>query len=119
MTGGITLCVDVGSLRILHGSLGVALVPATICAFAVAFVVNFALSRQWTFASGKDGRAHHQMARFLFLVLINLLTTLAIVTGLVALGLNYLVAKLIATALNAVGNFFAYRRWVFAAPPDA
>ena len=113
-TGGVTLVVDVGSLRLLHGSLGVPLIPATIGAFALAFVVNFSLSRQWTFAAGRDGRAHHQAARFIVLVLINLLTTLMIVTGLVHVGLNYLLAKLIATAFNSVGNFFAYRRWVFA-----
>jgi putative flippase GtrA len=116
VTGGLTLCVDLIALRIAHGTLGVPLAYATAAAFGLAFVVNFTLSRQWAFVSGRDGRAHHQAIRFLILVLINLVTTLAIVTGLAALGLNYLLAKLIATALNAVGNFVAYRRWVFASP---
>lgn len=113
VTGGLTLSVDVLSLELLHGVLGVGLVPATIGAFAVAFCVNFSLSRQWAFVASKSGLARRQLARYLALVAVNLVTTVIIVKGLVSVDVNYLLAKLIAAALNATGNFFAYRRWVF------
>jgi putative flippase GtrA len=47
-------------------------------------------------------------------VAFNFLSTLGIVVGLTAAGLYYLLAKLIAVALNAGINFLAARHWVFA-----
>jgi putative flippase GtrA len=44
---------------------------------------------------------------------INYLITLAIVNGLAALGMSYLLAKVIATAVIAGINYIAYRNWVF------
>jgi len=51
--------------------------------------------------------------RFYALVVLNLLSTLLITGGLTALGLMYLLAKLVAAVANAVANFFLYRGWVF------
>lgn len=114
VTGGATFLVDVGVLKLLHGVVGVALAPATVLAFAAAFAVNFTGSRQWVFATAaKQGAAHRQLVRYLFLVGVNLASTVAIVVGLSGLGLNYLIAKVCAAAVNALGNFFAYRHWVF------
>jgi putative flippase GtrA len=112
-TGGLTFAVDITMLKVLHGVLDVNLVLATAIAFACAFAVNFTLSRQWAFVSGQGDAAHRQMVRFIALVGVNLVTTVAIVAGLSAIGLNYLIAKVVATALNATGNYLAYRYWVF------
>lgn len=118
LTGGATFLVDLGCLRLLHGTAGLALAPATLLAFCIAFVVNFTASRNWAFAgTGRDGHVGHQALRYLVLVAANLASTLAIVVGLNALDVNYLWAKVVAAAVNATFNFFAYRHWVFAAPP--
>lgn len=118
VTGGVTLLVDVGCLNLFHGVLRVPLAPATLMAFGIAFVVNFTGSRQWTFArTARGGQAHQQIVRYLILVGINLCSTLLIVLGLSAAGLYYLWAKIAAAAINSVGNYFAYRHWIFAAPP--
>jgi putative flippase GtrA len=118
VAGGVTFLVDIGSLRAFHGALGIALAPATVFAFVIAFLVNFTASRQWAFAAtAKSGSARHQLARYLALVVLNLVSTLVIVVGLSAAGMNYLWAKVVAACVNAVGNFFIYRHWVFAAPP--
>lgn len=118
VVGSAVFLVDLGSLRLLHGTVGMPLAAATVAAFCIAFVVNFAASRQWTFAgTARAGRAHHQLARYLVLVGLNLGSTVGIVVGLSHVGLSYLLAKVVAAAVNACGNFFAYRHWVFAAPP--
>lgn len=113
VTGGLTFCVDIGALKLLHGEAQVPLVLATVLAYACAFVVNFTLSRQWAFAGARSSAAHAQMVRFSVLVLVNLAVTVLIVSGLSAAGMNYLAAKVVSTAVIATGNFFAYRRWVF------
>jgi putative flippase GtrA len=117
LAGGVTFLIDIGSLRLLHGVAGIPLVPATVGAFCVAFAFNFTVSRRWTFAaSASEGRAHRQLARYLAVVAANLASTVAIVAGLSSFGLNYLIAKVVAACVNAVGNFFASRHWIFAAP---
>jgi putative flippase GtrA len=98
----------------LHGALNIPLAVATACAFCSAFALNFTLSRQWTFPTGRSGSTTGQLTRYGILVVVNLGLTVLIVTGLAAAGLNYLVAKAVATAIVALGNFFAYRHWVFA-----
>jgi len=118
IAGGLTFFVDIGSLKLLHGVADVPLAPATIIAFAVAFIVNFATSRQWAFAAtARGGHPRRQLARYVMLVAINLCSTVLIVVGFASVGVNYLVAKTVAASINATGNFFAYRHWVFAAPP--
>jgi putative flippase GtrA len=119
VAGVATFVVDIGSLRVLHGSIGIALLPATAMAFAIAFFVNFTAARQWAFAStARGGDTRRQLMRYFVLVGLNLLSTLVIVVGLSAGGLNYLWAKAVAAGVNAIANFFVYRHWVFAAPMD-
>ena len=62
-----------------------------------------------------DGVAHQQAVRFLVSIVVNLFATLFIVGVLTSLGLYYLLAKAMAIVINAIGNFFAYRHWVFTA----
>lgn len=100
-------------LALLHGALRVPLLVSTTIAFAVASVVNFSFNRRWAFHGARDGRTRPQLIRFYTLVLLNLLSTVLITVGLNALGLMYLVAKLVAALVNAVANFFLYRAWVF------
>jgi putative flippase GtrA len=118
VTGTITFLIDIGSLKLLHGIAGMPLLAAVVVAFCIAFLFNFTASRQWTFArAARDGQAHRQLLRYLALVAVNLLSTVLIVAGFSAVGLNYLIAKVVAGGINACGNFFAYRHWIFAAAP--
>lgn len=113
VVGGICAVADIGTLALLHGWAGVALVPATAIAFLESSLINFWFNRQWVFARGRTGQAAHQMVRFYVLVALNLLSTLVITAGLTAVGLMYLLAKLVAVVVNALANFFLYRGWVF------
>lgn len=113
VSGALTTVVDVSVLALLHAGAKIPLAPSTALAYAAALVVNFSLSRHWTFVAARIGKAHRQAARYSVLVVINLVATLAIVTGLSSLGLYYLLAKLVSIAVVSVANFFAYRHWVF------
>lgn len=113
VVGGLTFLVDISGLKIGHDVLGLSLAAATAAAFALAFVVNFGLSRQWVFVGGRQADARWQAVRFTILVAANLVSTLIVVVGLAQLGVYYLLAKLVAAAVNAGANFFLYRRWVF------
>lgn len=118
VVGFVTFLVDIGSLELLHGVIRVGLAVSTVVAYAIAFSVNFFASRRWTFVTTALGtKAQRQMMRYLVLVVVNLCLTLLIVLGLSAVGVPYLLAKVISVCLIAVGNFFAYRQWVFATPP--
>lgn len=119
VVGVVSFGVDIGSLRLFHGVLHLGLALSTLIAFAVAFCVNFTASRQWVFtATARDTYARRQAVRYLVLVAVNLVLTLVIVVGLSDLGIPYLLAKVVAASVNAVGNFFAYRHWVFASSRD-
>jgi putative flippase GtrA len=105
---------DVGLLRLCFGSLGMPLLLATAIAYVGSAIPVFVVNRQWSFGQASAGAVHRQVLRYLSLTVSNLLSTVALVGVLHWLGLFYLVAKLVAIVINAVANFFAYERWVFA-----
>jgi putative flippase GtrA len=110
--GGLSAAVDVGLLALLHGAFQVPLIAATSIAFWTSLAVNFALNRRWVFAGSGPG-LHRQLGRYLVAVGINYVTTLALVAGLTAVGIGYLVAKLAAMAVTACWNYLLYRFWIF------
>ncbi|MEV0454675.1 GtrA family protein [Catellatospora methionotrophica] len=113
--GGLSYVADAGGLWLLHGVLSVPLGVAATISFCAAFVVNFGLNRTLVFSStGQDNPVSGQLVRYVLLVVANYLLTLVLVLGLTGVGLNYLVAKTFAVVAIAVGNYFAYRHWVFA-----
>jgi putative flippase GtrA len=104
---------DVALLAALHGLAGMPLLAATTLAFWASLAVNFALNRGWVFPGG-SGSVRGQAARYLFLVGVNYLATLALVGGLAAAGVPYMLAKVVALVSIACWNFVLYRRWIFA-----
>jgi len=109
--GLISFAVDAGTLWFLYTVVGTALWLATSAGFWLSFTVNFAANKYLTFGVRANGS--RQLVRYAVLVGANYLANLAIVTGLVALGLQVLVGKIIAVAVLTVVNYFSYRFWVF------
>jgi putative flippase GtrA len=109
--GGLSFAVDFGVLFVAHGMLGVALPVAAAAAFLTSFAVNFGLNRVWSF--GSRAPVGRQLARYVTLVAVNTVLTVLLVSGLAAVGVQYLVAKAIVTACLVVLNYVAYRVWVF------
>ena len=74
------------------------------------------LSRQWVFeqaAAGATPRA--ALLRYTVVSLLGLGVTAALVPALAGTGLDYRIAKILASAAVGLGNYFAFPRWVFRA----
>jgi len=111
--GVLSLVVDAGTLWLLYNVAGRPLWLATTAGFWLSFAVNFWANKYVTFGARTDGT--RQLLRYSLLVALNYGANLGIVTGLVALGLPAVVAKVIAVGLLTGLNFIAYRAWVFRA----
>jgi putative flippase GtrA len=105
---------DEGCLILLHGPLRVSLGVATAVAYAIASLLNFVLSRQWVFEQASQGAAPRAaLVRYAVLVGIGLLFTALAVPVLSAAGLDYRIAKPVASILVGIGSYFAFPLWVF------
>lgn len=111
VTGFLSIGLDVVVLFELHSVAKVDLVLATTVAYASSLAVNYSLNHSWVFQA--DGQAHRRLLRYGFLVVVNYALVIGFVSGLTALGLYYLIGRLIAVAVNALINFTAFRYWVF------
>jgi putative flippase GtrA len=116
VSGVASVVVDMGLLYLLHGVLGMWLPAAVFTSTASSFALNFGLNRMWSFGNVTTP-AGGQMVRYLLLAGINWVLTVLMVSGLVWLGLFYLVAKAVTVLINSAINYFAYRFWVFAENP--
>ncbi|MCW2709573.1 MAG: putative rane protein [Frankiales bacterium] len=113
LIGGVSLLVDLGLLVLLHGIVGLPLLPATATAFAASVVVNFTLNRALHLA-GPGAGTHRQLLRYGTLLGANAVVTLGIVSFGQQARTPYLLSKLVAVALTTAWNFPLYRAWVFA-----
>jgi putative flippase GtrA len=111
VAGVASVGVDSATLVALRELTTTPLWLATTAAFTVSLAVNFSLNMRWVFAA--QGRLGGRLARYGGLVVVNYLLTLALVLGLAAAGVHYLIARWLAIAAAAVVNYVAYRHWVF------
>lgn len=109
--GVVSYVVDIGTLWVLARRVGVPLALATTIAFAASFVVNFGGNRFVVFPGG--GPAGRQVRRYLVVVALTYVGTLAVVLGGTHAGVPLLVAKTVAVLLSAFFNFAVGRRWVY------
>lgn len=116
LVGGLSFAIDLGLLALLHEVFGVDLWIATPIAFLVSLVFNFLLQRIFTFQATNKGSV--SAAKYLLLVLLNIVVSDVIVTGFDALGWSYVVGKTTATILTTVWNYFLYRHWIFRRDPQ-
>lgn len=102
---------DLGLLVVLHEVFGIDLLIATPIAFLVSLVFNFFLQRIFTFQATN----HHGIsaAKYISLVVFNIVVTDVIVTGFDALGWYYVIGKGAATALTTTWNYILYKKWIF------
>jgi putative flippase GtrA len=107
-----TFAVDLVLLTVLHGGLGVALPVAVTVAYACAFTLSYVLNRTLNFRS--HGAVGPQFAVYVLVVVVNYLAfILGVSSGLVALGVEYHVARITAGACEAVYMYSAMRWVVF------
>ncbi|MEV7874835.1 GtrA family protein [Microbacterium sp. NPDC089188] len=111
IVGGGAFLIDVGLLALLHDVIGLPLVVATPTAFLLSFAITYLLQRTFTFSS--DAGVASSAIKYTALVAFNTVATTGIVAGVAALGLPWVVGKIVAVGSTTVWNYFAYRYWVF------
>ena len=85
---------------------------AATCSFVVAVTNNYVWNRLWTF---HDQRGHvgWQGLRFLVVALVAYAANLALLTGLISLGVDKVLAQAIAVVLVTPLNFIGNKLWSF------
>jgi len=110
-----TFAVDLVLLTLLHGGLGVALPVAVTVAYACAFTLSYFLNRILNFRS--HAAVGPQFAVYVVVVAVNYLAfILGACSALVALGVEYHLARIAAGACEAVYIYSAMRWVVFRRP---
>ncbi|MFF5227587.1 GtrA family protein [Dactylosporangium sp. NPDC000521] len=112
--GGVV--VNNGALLVLHGVLGLALLPATVASVELALVTNYVLHELWTFR-----RRRLSLQRFAYFSLAGLAAlpvNVVAVQLLVALGMHYLPANLIGIVAGFAVNFAVSSKWIWSERTD-
>jgi putative flippase GtrA len=112
---GSSFAVDLALLTLLHGVLRVALPVAVTAAYACAFTLSYFLNRTLNFRS--HAAVGPQFAVYAGVVVVNYLAfILGVNSMLVALGVEYHVARIVAGCCEAVYMYSAMRWVVFRRP---
>lgn len=109
--GATTFALDFGVLAFLREMLGATLWASTSAGFGAALLFNFTTQRSVTFRV--RGRLHSHLLRYVVVLGINYLVTVALVLTAQAVGIGYAAGKVVATVLLGFTTFFAYKHWVF------
>ena len=109
--GGAALGLDVGVLAGLRELAHAPLVVATTAALVASLAWNYTAQRRFSF--GSQVALQHGLPRYLVLVGLNYVVTVALVTLGARTGAGYLTGKAAAVAVLTPTNFYAYRAWVF------
>jgi putative flippase GtrA len=110
--GAIGTAVHYGTLISLVQGLGTNAVIASAAGFVIGAFVNYALNREFTFASDREHRV--ALPRFFSVAGAGLLLNAIVMAVMLAvLPLHYMIAQVVATALVLVTGFLANRRWTF------
>lgn len=112
LINGFTFGVDLVLLTALHGGLKAPLSLAVTVAYACAFALSYVLNRVFNFQS--HSAVGPQFAVYIVVVVVNYLAfILGVSSLLVALGVEYHVARIVAGACEAVFMYSAMRWVVF------
>jgi putative flippase GtrA len=89
---------------------------AATCSFLVAVTNNYTWNRLWTFHAQR-GHVGWQGLRFLVVAVVAYVANLAFLSGLIALGLDEVLAQAIAVVLVTPLNFVGNKLWSFRSRP--
>ena len=108
VVGVICTIIDFGTLILLREVFGVNYLVANIAAFTVSVIVNYILSMRYVFQGKKNTSKVREFIIFVVLSAIGLgLNEFLMWVSVTNFGLNYIVGKVIATAIVMVYNFFS------------
>ena len=123
LVGLFNLALDAGVFNLLHFKWGVGVLTSKTLATSVAATSSYFMTRHWSFRHRARSRFRDEYVTFFVLNAVGLAIALVVVgftryvlglTGAVAINIA---ANGIGTALGTLWRFYAYKRWVFLAPP--
>ncbi|HUN31184.1 MAG TPA: GtrA family protein [Trebonia sp.] len=122
VVGSIGAVVDLGGSGALYGSAHLGPLTSKAIAVTAACVVTYLGSRFWTFRHRENQSLLRELILFIVLNAIGLIIAEAVIAiTAYAFGARnqvaYNAASVIGTGLGTIFRFFAYRKWVFLAPP--
>ena len=122
VVGATGAVVDLGGSAVLYGTFHFGPLKAKAIALTAACVVTYLGSRFWTFRHRENQPLARELALFIVLNGIGLLIAeVVIAVTTYAVGkqdqLAYNAASVIGTGLGTIFRYWAYRKWVFLAPP--
>lgn len=116
VVGGIAACVDIGLFMLFAQHYGMPYLRVAAASFIIATLVNYWLSVRFVFVSGERYRRRWEIVLVFVVSGIGLALNQAILAACVEIGrLGLLTSKLMATGTVFFWNYFARRRFVFAA----
>ncbi|HEY6786666.1 MAG TPA: GtrA family protein [Trebonia sp.] len=112
LISGCTFCLDLGFLTIFHGVLGLNPAVAVTLSYSIACLVNYAVNRILNFRS--HGSLGTQLPVSVAIFIMNYLVfLLGVFEGLLALGVEYQLARLLAACCEGVFLYCCMRWLVF------
>ena len=112
IVGGTAAVVDFGILFILTDFFSVHYLTSATVSFIVSALVNYSLNRSWTFRS--NGKNRKQLPNFFTIATMGLVLNNGMMyTGVEFFGLWYILAKVIATGVVVIWNFFGNKYITF------
>lgn len=115
LLGAFTFAVDLVLLTLLRRTTDLPIPVAVSVAYLLAFGLNFVLNRTVNFRS--HAPVGRQAVRYGAVILCDYLITVGVTTGLSAAGLDFRVARVLASLCVAAFTYTASRFWVFRDPP--
>ena len=118
LINGFTFSVDLALLALLYRGAGLPHPLAITIGYVVAFGLAFGLNRRFNFHA--HGPVAGQVARWVVVVLVNYVAlVLGVGSGLHAIGVPFLPARVVAAGAEAVWMYSMMRWWVFAVSRSA
>ena len=112
---------DFALLVVLKHFGGLPTLPANLISYSCGIVNNYLLSRYWVYPEARNSQTGRQLLRFVTVSLVGLALNNLLVLGLEGpfgsilhnAAYGYLPAKLLATGVGLLWNYFANRVWTF------
>lgn len=106
VVGGLAFVIDYASLIIFKEIIGLGVLISAALAFTISVIFNYILSIKWVFDVNKENSAKKNFILFIVFSIIGLiLTEIIMYLGTEVLIINYLIVKIVATAIVMVFNF--------------
>ncbi|MCR4956141.1 MAG: GtrA family protein [Lachnospiraceae bacterium] len=111
--GGIAFLIDYGLLFWFTEIVGIYYLVSAIISFTISMIFNYGFSMRYVFTRRDDISRRHEFVLFVILSVIGLIANTVLLWAIVKYtALHYMAAKLVATAIVTLYNFWSRKRYL-------